>query len=272
MIGNTNFTLRLVSSLILAPFALYCLYLGGIYFYALTFLFVLIGTIELATIITQKRMTTSVVVSVIVTQVMVLLIFYKEVVLLGLLMMLGGLTIVLVERFSSAHQLQTRDVALMIVGILYIGLMGGAGLLIRENPAGLLLWILMVSATWSADTMAYAGGRTYGKTPMAPTISPKKTVEGAVTGIVASIVISLIMLYVWQVVFSVTLVIIILAPFASVLGDLLISKLKRMYDIKDSAYRHLNIMPGHGGVLDRIDSLALVVLSSFVVLILFGVL
>jgi phosphatidate cytidylyltransferase len=110
-----------------------------------------------------------------------------------------------------------------------------------------------------SDTAAYFFGRWFGRTPLAPSISPKKTVEGMISGllvgaVLAGIDLALIGRLTWA-----TLGILAIGPILAVLGDLAESALKRRYNIKDSHLAGLDIIPGHGGVLDRVDSLLFVV-------------
>jgi phosphatidate cytidylyltransferase len=123
------------------------------------------------------------------------------------------------------------------------------------GPYGIALMIII--SIWINDTMAYIVGSLIGKTPLSK-ISPKKTWEGTIGGIVLSVcVVGLIMFYGFNS-GSVTIFIMFLATIASIagtFGDLLESKLKRMAGVKDSG----NIMPGHGGFLDRFDSMLLAI-------------
>jgi len=112
---------------------------------------------------------------------------------------------------------------------------------------------MIIISIWINDTMAYIVGSIIGKRPLSK-ISPKKTWEGTIGGMVLSVVvIGLIAFFVLNS-GSITIYIMLLAAIASVagtFGDLLESKLKRIAGVKDSG----NIMPGHGGFLDRFDSL-----------------
>lgn len=123
---------------------------------------------------------------------------------------------------------------------------------LRDNGVEWLLFILLL--VWSADTGAYFAGRAYGQRKLAPRVSPGKSWEGVMGGMVATVVLALVFA-IWQglgVGRSLLLVVITLVvTLSSVLGDLLESMLKRMRGIKDSS----SLLPGHGGVLDRIDSL-----------------
>ncbi len=127
---------------------------------------------------------------------------------------------------------------------------------------GIFLLIMMLLSAWSSDTGAYFAGVNFGKHKLCPVISPKKTVEGFIGGILSCIVILEIVAFVygWLIAPDAKLSYVSIAVTAavcsviSVLGDLTFSLLKRHVGIKDYG----NIMPGHGGVLDRFDSVIFV--------------
>lgn len=126
-----------------------------------------------------------------------------------------------------------------------------------------LLWIVLLG-TWSSDTFAYFFGRAFGKHPFC-SVSPKKSMEGAVAGFIGCVAVtaylahSFLLLAVWKAV-VLALCVAIFAP----LGDLIESIVKRSLDIKDSG----KIFPGHGGVLDRFDSLLFVAPVAYFAIIL----
>ena len=120
-------------------------------------------------------------------------------------------------------------------------------------------WILsMIAMNWSNDVFAYFVGRKFGKTPLAPEISPKKTIEGPIGGLVGAILTGICLnLYFLNEPVSLLFIIIFgifIWAFGTV-GDLFESKLKRLVQIKDSG----NILPGHGGFLDRFDSFLFII-------------
>lgn len=117
-----------------------------------------------------------------------------------------------------------------------------------------LLWGLVLM-NFSVDTAAWFFGKNFGKTKLWEKVSPKKTVEGAVGGVLTSVVLTSVYWhqFIKEINIQVITSLFILACFAQV-GDLIQSKLKRSFNIKDSS----NLIPGHGGVYDRIDSLLFV--------------
>ena len=127
--------------------------------------------------------------------------------------------------------------------------------LVQLRQAGALALLAVMAAVWLADIAAYFFGRTFGKHKLAPGISPGKTWEGAIGGgfavIVYGIILSPKMPTVLSGNYALLLVVLVLMAVISIIGDLFESLLKRQAGLKDSS----NVLPGHGGVLDRIDSL-----------------
>ncbi len=151
-------------------------------------------------------------------------------------------------------------------GLVYIGIPTLMLISMRQMPNG-MVWIALVYAlTWGTDTFAYIGGRLWGKTPLAPRISPKKTREGAIAGVIGSFFASMLVLIVAGRFDPVFLLLLSIAPAAAIIGDLFESAIKRTAEIKDSHLAGFNIFPGHGGVLDRVDSLIFVSALTFIFL------
>ena len=136
---------------------------------------------------------------------------------------------------------------------IYVGGTLAAVALVREfEPTGAWVLLTMVLA-WGSDTSAYFVGRQFGKTKLAPRISPKKTLEGSAGGLMASVVGAVIMSFFLPGLGPIDAVALgILAGAAGQAGDLMMSVLKRSSGVKDSG----GILPGHGGILDRADALA----------------
>lgn len=134
-----------------------------------------------------------------------------------------------------------------------IGFWPVAGINNLQIFPGLAIVLLLIGTIWINDTMAYLVGSFIGKRPLAA-ISPKKTWEGTIGGaIIAIIVATFLGIQFTGVSLNIAWGITIIATVAGTFGDLLESKLKRMAGVKDSG----QIMPGHGGFLDRFDSLLL---------------
>lgn len=140
-------------------------------------------------------------------------------------------------------------------GLLYLGFLLGRLVVVREGPDGLLLAAAIILATWANDIVSYAAGRLVGERRLAPQVSPNKTVEGAVAGLAASVAAVEILFQAAGSPAGLTggreLVLGLGLGLAAQLGDLFESQLKRTAGIKDSGA----LIPGHGGFLDRFDSL-----------------
>lgn len=142
-----------------------------------------------------------------------------------------------------------------------------------SKTEGVYLILLVLVCSWLTDVFAYFTGRAFGKHKLCPKISPKKTVEGAVGGIIIPAVINIIVLAVFNRFFFDSTVIpywamLIISPVlsvASMLGDLSASTIKRNFGVKDFS----NLIPGHGGIMDRFDSCLFVLPAIYVIVNLF---
>ncbi|MGH7217069.1 MAG: phosphatidate cytidylyltransferase [Nitrospiraceae bacterium] len=169
-----------------------------------------------------------------------------------LLVALIGITSVpLLSRVSLEQSL--RDSAVTLFGVLYLGLTLGTLSMTRLLPQGEWLIFFLLLVTWASDTGAYYVGTLFGRHRLAPTISPKKTVEGLVGGFFSAIIVAYAARW-WFLPELSSLDCLILATLLTITGlwgDLAESAMKRSAGMKDSG----GILPGHGGMLDRLDSL-----------------
>lgn len=168
--------------------------------------------------------------------------FYAISIALGIYMTWSALS-------PSSH---IKDSALSFFGALYLGIPLSFLLLIRDFENGLALTLGMLFSVWAADSFAYLFGSLFGRHKMAPKISPKKSWEGFIAGTIGSVIVWFVVPVFSEVNYPWYAAIImgILLSFSALLGDLFESRLKREYDVKDSG----DLLPGHGGILDRIDS------------------
>ncbi len=160
----------------------------------------------------------------------------------------------------SYRLLSTRDLrkgledsAVLIFGVVYVALTLGYLLLTRALPDGEFLIFFVFLVTWATDTGAYYAGTSLGRHRLAPVISPNKTVEGLIGGFALALGAAFLARVWFLPSFGVTdcLVAGVLLAIAGVMGDLTESALKRSAGVKDSG----GVIPGHGGMLDRLDSL-----------------
>ena len=154
----------------------------------------------------------------------------------------------------------------LLTGLGYISV--ALGLLVQLRYQSLLLPLILILFIWMNDTMAYLTGSFIGRTKFFPSISPKKTLEGTIGGILFTMAFAFIWGY-YTTWFPISLWLLfgLVAGLIGTIGDLVESKLKRLADIKDSG----NMMPGHGGALDRFDSLLLSAPFAFFIALLYGV-
>jgi phosphatidate cytidylyltransferase len=155
------------------------------------------------------------------------------------------------------HPLVLVPAGLLVTGTAWLALV-----VVRDQPAGAtwLLWLMVL--VWGADIGAYFAGRRFGRRKLAPQVSPGKTWEGALGGAAVSLAATLAMLVAMGALALWWVPVVLLLTVVSVFGDLFESVLKRQRGVKDSG----SLLPGHGGVLDRIDSLV-AVLPVFAVLL-----
>jgi len=165
--------------------------------------------------------------------------------------LIGIISVPLLSRVSLEQSL--RDSAVTLFGVLYLGLTLSTLSMTRLLPQGEWLIFFLLLVTWASDTGAYYVGTLYGRHRLAPTISPKKTVEGLVGGFFGAIIVAYAARW-WFLPELSSLDCLILATLLTITGlwgDLTESAMKRSVGMKDSG----GILPGHGGMLDRLDSL-----------------
>jgi len=171
---------------------------------------------------------------------------------------------------ALVRESRIREVSFSFFGALYLGVPLACLVLIRQmNDNSALLAVAIVISIWAADSFAYFGGSLFGRHKIAPKISPKKSWEGLIAGMVGAILFWYIVPYVFQGYASVVgaVVVGVIVSLTSLVGDLFQSRLKRECGVKDSG----RLLPGHGGVLDRFDSLLLTAPVMFVLLSTLGV-
>jgi phosphatidate cytidylyltransferase len=142
-------------------------------------------------------------------------------------------------------------VALLLLGVCYCAWLLGHAIWLRALPGGAGLTFLLLAVTWSGESAAYFVGRAWGRHGLAPRISPAKTLEGAAAQLAVSVVIALIGARLLEIAWVHGLGIGCVLGIVGQLGDLAESFLKRNVAAKDAG----RIVPGHGGLLDRLDSL-----------------
>ena len=161
------------------------------------------------------------------------------------------LSIYWIKNFPDADN--WYNVSLHLIGFVLISAAVTAIYAVWHSSPWWLMYLFLL--VWGADSGAYFVGRKFGKKKLAPKVSPNKSVEGLYGGIATTVIIMLVVQYSYLNLTALKLILFlilsVITVFASVLGDLFESMIKRRAGIKDSG----RVLPGHGGVLDRIDSL-----------------
>ncbi|MFM8551698.1 MAG: phosphatidate cytidylyltransferase [Nitrospiraceae bacterium] len=170
---------------------------------------------------------------------------------IGLTTLIAVLTSRLMTPRDIEHGL--ADSAVLVFGVFYIGLTLGSLLSTRLLPDGEWLIFFLFLVTWAGDTGAYYEGSTLGRHKLAPIVSPNKTIEGAIGGLLLAVLVAGLARVWFLPSFSLTdcLAAATLLTAAGIVGDLTESVLKRSAGVKDSG----GLIPAHGGMLDRLDSL-----------------
>jgi phosphatidate cytidylyltransferase len=193
----------------------------------------------------------------------------------GLEWMLGGLLATFVVAFvvyglGGVRQSATTSFGVTLLGVTWVGAGIGCLLLIRDIPDfGFWAVIAVLFTVFAADTGAFFVGRSLGRHPMAPAISPKKSWEGFVGGVLAAVGMAFVILYKDRTDFlsiPESLLLGLVIALAAVLGDLFESAVKRDLEVKDSG----RVLGGHGGMLDRLDSLLWAGPAAYFAILAFG--
>ena len=156
-------------------------------------------------------------------------------------------------KFAMAGDAKARSLAVSLAGVPYIGLPMISLIWFRSDAEyGWYLIVYLFIVVWSVDIFAYFAGRRFGGPKLAPNISPKKTWSGFIGGVTAGTIAGA--LFGWflglQTLIFIVIVSLLLGAFSQ-MGDLFESVIKRQYKVKDAS----NLIPGHGGLLDRVDGL-----------------
>jgi phosphatidate cytidylyltransferase len=256
----SNFRVRLLTAAVAAPIVLLVTVWGGLPFWAAGLIFAALALLEFYALGVARGVQGAYIVGLPTVIGLVVAIVTRQ---YGAALLVVGLTALATLALEGIRRagdgLAGQRLLITLVGLLYTGLPAAFMLELRALPDG-LLWILTVFAvTWGTDTLAYFGGRWWGKRPLAPRISPKKTIEGALVGLIGGALIGALALALGGQLRPDLLPLLLIGPPLAVLGDLFESWIKRSFGIKDSHVAGINIIPGHGGVLDRTDALVWVI-------------
>ena len=248
---------RVLAALALAAVGIPAMIVGGYFYFALITFILGIAAWEYGRIFHSSGYNSST--PLLVGGVVILLvtrIFFRDLAPSALLLLvLAAMTWHLID-FEKGRDLAATDFTVTVAGIIYLGWIGAYLIDIRNLPDGLTWLALVLPAAWLADTAAYFFGRSFGRHQLSPRLSPKKTWEGYWSGVVFGTLGTTGLTLLWHrlggpnvPLWQGALLGGVISTLAT-LGDLGESMFKRQAGVKDSS----NILPGHGGLLDRIDS------------------
>ncbi|NWG15008.1 MAG: phosphatidate cytidylyltransferase [Chloroflexi bacterium] len=270
--GLSNLAVRVLTALVGGPLALAVSYIGGLLFGVVVALLAALAALEFYALGRDRQMPGSGPVGILALAAALAAFEFRAYGLLPPLAALAAAVVYLVERARrTPSRLSAYRALVTLAGLVYIGLPSAFLIAVRGLPDGFHWLALALALTWGTDTLAYAGGRLWGKHLLAPAISPKKTVEGAVVGMAGGLLCGLAWAAATGLLSAGLLPLLALAPPVAVLGDLLESRIKRFFHAGDSHLARLNVIPGHGGVLDRIDSLIAVAVLFYAYIALTGI-
>ncbi len=247
---------RVITASILAPLALAVVFLLPLYWFKLVIAAVVIlGAWEWSNFITHRKSIRWAYIALVAVFILILQLNFENLMVPVLLLstFFWMFALIVVRRypqvaFIHAH-LSKALIGLLVLLPVWISMVG-----LRASDQGELLIAVLFALVWGADIGAYFSGKRFGTHKLMPAVSPGKTVEGLVGGVAVCLLIALGVSVVLEFDYSATAALVLLAivtGLISVLGDLFESLFKRESGVKDSG----TILPGHGGILDRIDSL-----------------
>ena len=242
---------RVLSAAVLIPIVLLATYQGGIWFFLLVALAALLATYEYLQLIKLGGYRPTFLLTLPLVFCFLLDSYWPGQRIAGGGLAIIGALLMTWQVFQANAPLSTANWALNLAGAAYIG-WGASHFIALRNLENGLYWVaLMFAITWVCDSAAYFVGCNLGRNPFFPKISPKKTREGAIGGLVGGVAASLLGGALIGLPWYHSLLLGILGSLASTFGDLSESVIKRQVGVKDSSH----LIPGHGGMLDRIDSL-----------------
>lgn len=240
---------RIISSVIGIPLLIIILLKGGGYIYMSTMLITLVGLREFYNAMKFKKHSLTSFIGYAYT-ILILTVFHFRLDPIYFLGLIASFIVIINAMQLGTSEYNINEGSLAIYGVQYVAVLLGHIILTAGLPNDKAVWLIFIIA-WSTDTFAYFGGFLWGNKKLCPKISPKKTIEGAISGIIGSMLVCAIFSYIFFA--NYILIFALLGAVGSVVsqvGDLAASQIKRQVGIKDYG----NLIPGHGGILDRFDS------------------
>jgi len=252
---------RVLASLIFIPCLIIIARRGGYYYLALIDIMILIGLWEFYRMMEAKGLKPYKMMGILSGLALSWYVFFQQGIYANVLLSVIFIGIMVLELARKEKGLAVYHISVTLFGVFYVAWLGSHLILLRELPhlkgldysLGFSFVIITFALTWCYDTGAYFIGSWLGRHPLLPSVSPGKTLEGAIGGIVSSIIgiIAARATIAPYITLPQAIGLALAASIIGQLGDLSESMIKRDVKIKDSS----KTIPGHGGVLDRFDSL-----------------
>ncbi len=254
----SSFFKRLLSGIVLLALLSFVIYIGGDVLWFFSFVVSIIALFELYKVFKIEKNRLGILGYLLVSIYYIMISQFKvDGILFFIILMV---LLLLIFYIFSFPLFSIKDVALTLFGIFYVAVLFSFIYLIRVQRGvygKYLVWVIFISS-WGCDTFAYCVGMLCGRHKLNNVLSPNKTIEGCIGGVIGSVVLGLIYTYVLlnNIVNNIEISLIrvgcacFICSIISQLGDLVASAIKREYKIKDYG----DIIPGHGGILDRFDS------------------
>jgi len=278
--ASSNLSKRVYSAFVFVPFFILITYIGGFVFTLFIMVLVLIGMHELFSMLEAGGARPFRLPGYILAAAVCVFAYYGSG---NPYMIIAGFTLTVLAAVAlfaveSVVGRTSAALALTVGSVLYVAWLFAIQIPLREYGAALIPegsfgsdvtgWLLLLfgySMVWTCDTGAYFIGKRFGRYKLVPGVSPGKTVEGAAGGFLLTVLVAFIFrtLFLQQIPMATTILLGITAGVTCQIGDIFESKLKRMGKIKDSS----NIIPGHGGILDRFDGMLFALPAIYYILL-----
>ncbi len=258
---HSSIVLRVLASVVFIPCFIIITRRGGYHFLALLDIIIFIGLWEFYGMMEAKGIRPYKAIGIFAGLALSWYVFFHNGMYANLFLTVTLLSIMILELARRDGKLAIYHISTTLLGVLYVSFLASHMLLLRELPVsagldysqGSSFVFLVFVITWACDTGAYTVGTLLGKRPLLPRVSQKKTIEGSIGGLLCAVAGAVVARYTFAGFLSLTqaLILGLMAGIVGQLGDLVESMIKRDAEIKDTS----GTIPGHGGVLDRFDSL-----------------